>query len=357
MKVPSCPRTLIINILRKNPDGLTLTSIAELTGLHRHTATKYVYELKGAGVISERDVGSAKLCYLKEGFSREEQKRVVGRLNGNGTWSERKKASRDAFHRKSSAGQVQILTIFMFMFLVPASIIIAQNATESMNSTGELILEQVNITIEPFTELNQTSPEMQEPAIEANTTSIISEQNETVPSENQTLTAEDNQTVQQGNITGEENPTEPQTVLNETNETQENLTVLNETIANETIQNETEAILPENQTTPSEVQENETIPEVLQPVLAVRITSPDKTLRGEQFDVSAIVSNTGNSEAKNVRLDWIMPEWMEIVSGEVSAACGAITPDSECMSSITVFMPMYADVGKSEIRVIVRYEE
>jgi predicted transcriptional regulator len=336
MKVPSCPRTLIINILRKNPDGLTLTSIAELTGLHRHTATKYVYELKGAGVISERDVGSAKLCYLREGFSREEQKKVVERLNGNKEW---KKSS-------SSMGQVQILTIFMFLFLVPASIIIAQNATQSNDATGRLILEQMNITPGAFTETNLTSPEeINSSAIaEVYLIPITSEQNETIPSENQTTAPEGNQTSQEENIT-QENPTE-------------NLTIVNETIANETIHNETDTsiILPENQT-PPEVQEDAIIPEVLQPILTVRISSPEKTFRGEQFDVSAIVSNTGNSEARNVRLEWILSDGFEIVSGQDSAECGTISPDSECMSSLTLSTPISADIGKNEIGVVVSYEE
>ena len=89
----------------------------------------------------------------------------------------------------------------------------------------------------------------------------------------------------------------------------------------------------------------------------MRISSPEKSLRGEQFDISAIVSNTGNSDAMNVRLEWILPEGLETVSGEISASCGTINPDSECMSSLTVSVPMSADIGKSEIRVIVKYEE
>ena len=195
MKLPSCPRTLIINILRKNPDGLTLTSIAELAGLHRHTATKYIYELKGAGIINERDVGSAKLCYLKEGLSRTEERKVVTRLNGTGGWNEsrnerkkacgRRKASADAFRResafrrKSSTGQVQLLSLFILLFLVPAGVIIAQNATQSINSTGELVLEQMNITADTFADANQTKTEIpNESAImETNITSIANESN------------------------------------------------------------------------------------------------------------------------------------------------------------------------------------
>lgn len=316
MKLPSCPRTLIINILRKHPDGLTLTSIAELTGLHRHTATKYVYELKGAGVINERDVGPAKLCYLKEGFSREEQKKVVGRLNGT------------LFkNKKSTSGQVQILTIFMFLFIVPASIIIAQNATQGMNSTGELILGQVNVTAETFTEQNQTGSEIP---------------NETFSSENQTNLTEQN-------YTAEENLTEVKE------------TISNETVSNETILNETAEIPePENETVQeptNETQPPEELPKILQPILSVRISSQDKILRGEQFDVSAIISNSGNSDAKNVRLEWIIPTGFEIVSGQASADCGTIGPDSECASSLTLSTHMSAEIGKNKIRVVVKYEE
>lgn len=324
MKLPSCPRTLIINTLRKNPEGLTLTSIAELAGLHRHTATKYIYELKGAGVINERDVGSAKLCCLKDGFSKEEQKKLVERLNGTVKSNERVKASKDAFHRKSSTGQVQILTLFMFLFLVPASIIIAQNATQSSNFTGELILDQVNISNEQMN----------------------------VPSDNQT-----SEISNWSMFTEILNETQNQTVLQEdNNETQENLTELNVTISNETAEiPDTEKNIQENP--PNEITENETVPEIFQPVLSVTISSQDKALRGEQFDVSAIISNTGNSEAKNVRLEWILSEGIDILSGESSANCGTISPDSECMSSITLSTPMSAVIGKSEIRVVVKYEE
>ena len=331
MKLPSCPRTLIINILRKHPDGLTITSIAELAGMHRHTATKYVYELKGAGVINERDVGSAKLCYLREGLSRSEERKVVDRLNGNGNGSSN--------WRKSSTGQVQILTVFLFLFLVPAGIIIAQNATESINSTGELILEQMNITPENFTGINQSEIANETPLIEANATLIENISDETSGLQNQTFEPE--------NITIQENSTAG--------------AVLNETVSNETIQNETNATisLPDSQaTTPPEAGEtNGTLPEILQPILSVRISSQDKTLRGEQFDISAVATNSGNSDAKNVRLEWILPEGIEIVSGDGSAECGTISPDSECASSLTVSAPISAGIGKNEIRVIVRYEE
>jgi len=54
------------DILRDHPEGLSILRVAKLSGMHRHTATKYVYQMIGSGEIYQRQVGSAKLCYLKE---------------------------------------------------------------------------------------------------------------------------------------------------------------------------------------------------------------------------------------------------------------------------------------------------
>jgi len=58
----------IIEILSKHPEGLTFTQIAVEVGMHRHTITKYIYELKGEGIILVRDLRTLKLCYLKKHF-------------------------------------------------------------------------------------------------------------------------------------------------------------------------------------------------------------------------------------------------------------------------------------------------
>lgn len=58
----------IKKVLSEHPEGLPILEIARLVGMHRHTVTKYVYELIGAGIIYQREVGTAKLCYLKEKF-------------------------------------------------------------------------------------------------------------------------------------------------------------------------------------------------------------------------------------------------------------------------------------------------
>ena len=61
-------REKIIALLRKHPEGLPILRVAELVGLHRHTVTKYIYELIGAGVIQIREIGTAKVCFLKKKF-------------------------------------------------------------------------------------------------------------------------------------------------------------------------------------------------------------------------------------------------------------------------------------------------
>jgi len=57
----------IVDTLNKHSEGLTILDISKQIGVHRHTGTKYVYELIGAGLILIREIGRAKVCYLKEG--------------------------------------------------------------------------------------------------------------------------------------------------------------------------------------------------------------------------------------------------------------------------------------------------
>jgi DNA-binding transcriptional ArsR family regulator len=61
-------KQIALSILKNHPEGLTIRSLSEITGMHRQTITKYVLELKGAGVIHRRRVGSATLHYLSKFF-------------------------------------------------------------------------------------------------------------------------------------------------------------------------------------------------------------------------------------------------------------------------------------------------
>jgi predicted transcriptional regulator len=55
----------IIKILKEHPEGLTTIDIVKIIGISRNTITKYIYQLLGEGLIYQRKVGPAKLCYLK----------------------------------------------------------------------------------------------------------------------------------------------------------------------------------------------------------------------------------------------------------------------------------------------------
>lgn len=67
----------IVSVLRQHPEGLTTHDISQLIGTHRHTATRYLAELKGAEIIHCRIVGPAVLHYLDPDFS----KKVASALN------------------------------------------------------------------------------------------------------------------------------------------------------------------------------------------------------------------------------------------------------------------------------------
>ena len=55
----------IIRILETHPEGLTVQALSDRIGVSRQTVIKYIFELKGSGVIYRRRVGSATLHYLR----------------------------------------------------------------------------------------------------------------------------------------------------------------------------------------------------------------------------------------------------------------------------------------------------
>ena len=56
-----------LDLLRHNPEGLTIADISKKLGAHRQTVTKYIFELKGAKKIRIRTIGPASLVYLNGG--------------------------------------------------------------------------------------------------------------------------------------------------------------------------------------------------------------------------------------------------------------------------------------------------
>jgi hypothetical protein len=58
-------RKRVKEVLAEHPEGMTMLRLADIVGVHRHTVTKYVYMMVGSGEIYQRELGPAKLCYLK----------------------------------------------------------------------------------------------------------------------------------------------------------------------------------------------------------------------------------------------------------------------------------------------------
>jgi Mn-dependent DtxR family transcriptional regulator len=56
-------KRLVINLLKKNTDGLTIVEIARALKISRNTVAVALAELKGAELIRIRPVGIAKLHY------------------------------------------------------------------------------------------------------------------------------------------------------------------------------------------------------------------------------------------------------------------------------------------------------
>ena len=59
-------KELVIELLKKNSDGLTVIEISKLLKISRNTVAVALAGLEGANLIRVREVGRAKLNYLKE---------------------------------------------------------------------------------------------------------------------------------------------------------------------------------------------------------------------------------------------------------------------------------------------------
>jgi hypothetical protein len=345
------PREGIVKALREHPEGLTIKDIAELTGSHRHTITKYVYELIGARVILERDIGAAKLCYLMETYMGREAQ-AVGVMKGS------------LGFRQSWKGQAQLLTLLVALLLVPAGFIAAQTfgnttATDGMavavdgvqaGIAADAIQQATDIEAPADASLPDASvasegsgAEIQAAAAnetpsEEETAAEIPQANETVPQE-ETITGTANETIEEP-----ANETIGETaIVPEGNET------LSET--NETMPAENETLPETNETMP---EENATITGI--PAIEITIENPARITRSEDFTARVVVRNVGDGPAQNAVLEWILPAGFEAVSGNVVETIGTIAAGEERAYEILVHSTVAAARGDSQIRARVTYE-
>ncbi|MDO8509065.1 MAG: helix-turn-helix domain-containing protein [Nanoarchaeota archaeon] len=60
-------KELVINVLKKNNEGLTITEISSSVKISRNTVAVVLAELKGGNLIRIRPIGKAKLHYWQGG--------------------------------------------------------------------------------------------------------------------------------------------------------------------------------------------------------------------------------------------------------------------------------------------------
>jgi len=159
------------------------------------------------------------------------------------------------------------------------------------------------------------------------------------------VTDENNNSIE---ITQDFNETLNETSGNISNETSE---ILNETIREiiESLGNQS-IIIPNVSEMINETIEQKTIN------FEINLDYARKVTRGEIIKVKAIATNAGSSTAKNVVLDWKIPEGFEIVSGNQREFCGVVEMNSNCVSEVDIKTSISTVLGTSEIKVVVNYE-
>jgi hypothetical protein len=59
-------KEIILQLLEKEPRGLTIQDISRMGNMNRFTSTMYMHELLGEGKVEERKVGAYRLFKLKQ---------------------------------------------------------------------------------------------------------------------------------------------------------------------------------------------------------------------------------------------------------------------------------------------------
>ncbi len=248
-------------------------------------------------------------------------------------------------HKRSQLGQAQVLVAILFLFLIPTTIIVAQNATDNISGQITAAISPENATY--------TSHPPETPDIPPSNPSNEPGTNKTTISNKPTH-----------NVTPPINQTSPILQLNNTNVTLsgENTTSHdNDTIAglpnvtppgvpgNQTIQQ------PSNETSGNQTQEPPE-QEPPEPALEVTLQLPERANRNEPFLISAEIANTGDTDVLNAEVEWVLPERFSILEGSGSHYCD-IPSYAACLSELTVFASLSSMLGEQEIKVLVRYNE
>lgn len=310
-------RQIILDVLREHPEGLTIVSLAELSGMHRHTATKYIYELLGAGAVLQRTVGAAKLCYMCNTIKdQSDEKKLVEGLE---------------IRRNATISQVKMVSaVALLVFLMSGTAILAYQNTTILNESANSSDLAINSTI-------------LDAIVEAN--ALLEEANLTeIPSvENALSVTLDNST--------EKNQTDLNLTVEVSNETVETESELNTSEANMTqlMENVTE-VVNETQETVEEAHKETA------EYLVLSLEYPEKTIRGDEITVKAFVYNADTVIADSVSVVWSIPEGFSVTSGSLQEFLGSISAGETKTSTLTLKTDVSTVPGTAKIKAVVNYE-
>jgi uncharacterized repeat protein (TIGR01451 family) len=314
-------KNLIIDVLKNHPEGLTISSIAKMSGLHRHTSRKYINELIVAGDVVQRFVGVAKLCYLNC-----EEKEVV---------NTEKRGFFERFNLKL------VLSVVIATFLLSEVTILAYEN----NVLNETLTDNLSINTSPMTSsmiLNDSNmSQIIETAIENASNGTVEANDSLVPVSNITTNT---------------------SLLNETgiNQTLENVSI--ENLTNSSSDDTISSMLNGSNISQiidniSDEMENISLPlqnETALPGFDISLDYPQKITRGETFVVKVYVTNTGTIAVKNVSVSLQLSEGF--VFSASSSNCDILEPASSCISEITVMSTVSARLGPNDFKVVMNYE-
>ena len=89
----------------------------------------------------------------------------------------------------------------------------------------------------------------------------------------------------------------------------------------------------------------------------VLMTFNFQVTRGDYFEIKAYAKNTGTGSAKDVWVDWVLPDSFGIITGSGSVHCQEVAPNTSCWNNITATASLSSNLGADDIRVRVSYVE
>jgi len=231
--------------------------------------------------------------------------------------------------------KIKVILVILLILLIPVGIIAAENITND----------------------NSNSPDSENPSIIPTDSEIsdiiISENQETTPLENISIipeiieTIETNETLETDEIFLEENATDEENINNSLSE---NLTIQE----NLTENNSPSEILTDSTMTGDLILENPQTETNGSAELKLELIYPDKITRGKNIEIKAIIFNKGNIEAKNIIIEWQLPQEFEIISQSQDSI--NLSPQNSFESVLIIKTSDYSLLGKNQIKISVSYE-